>query len=427
MPYARKIQVTLGAIVVALAGLIATLAASQTARQVWNDSNNLLAGALTPDQFSRITAFARSKIRGNLDRINAHQPVHDDLMDQLRLTSEQLDEVMAIINVNLNRIQTAGQPIFADEKDIHAALLENPPSPVILRDDADQLARDLGDLALVISDVAHQVRGVLTPSQNDALDRLLALQAQIEQENADRLPADTDQALALWKDLDLRPVQIQRLFGLTRAWVAMSDGWCDLHRAVVDAQLTYNLSPEQMRVLHDFRAEHDPPIKAREQEGVDQFMTLSYVGLTSDQMDRLVEVLEARLPDIYLSVDSAVDGGQALRYQVMARDPDPDAIRATAVSLSGMIGDSLVLEGQMIDEARDILSERQFDLVNNYATFLEDQVHAAFTRLPDDFADLTELRAKLNLTDEQREAWRNIGIQQRNDLQRQWRIIAEGG
>lgn len=153
-----------GAVVVAL-GLSAAALAGAKSRHVQ------VSQAVGADEPGRPIA---NLIRNGVRRLVA-------LKDDLELTDEQRNEIRETVKAHRDELVPAIKDVMAKRKALRAAVLAESPDESAIRAAAAALGESIGDAAVLASEVATEVKPILTDEQKQMLqdfqaDRQLALE-----------------------------------------------------------------------------------------------------------------------------------------------------------------------------------------------------------------------------------------------------------
>jgi Spy/CpxP family protein refolding chaperone len=113
-----------------------------------------------------------------------------DLKDGLKLTDEQRDAIHKILRDHRDELRPQIAAVMGQHRVLHDAVLADEPDEKTIRDAASGLGQKIGDAAVVASQVAKEVKTVLTPEQLQALrdfgaDRQDAVDAFLEHMTGD--------------------------------------------------------------------------------------------------------------------------------------------------------------------------------------------------------------------------------------------------
>lgn len=136
------------------AGLFAAGEAKQATR-----SDDWMGISSTTDSGGPIRQF----IRGQIGRWMA-------LRSDVKLTPDQREQIAQVIRNHRQEIASALEPVIAKRRQLRDAVISGTADEQILRADADQLGKAIGDAAVVASKIKSEVRGLMTPQQRQSID-----------------------------------------------------------------------------------------------------------------------------------------------------------------------------------------------------------------------------------------------------------------
>jgi phosphoglycolate phosphatase-like HAD superfamily hydrolase len=271
----------------------------------------------------------------------------------------------------------------------------------------------------------NNMRVDLIARWTDLLDRLAALALEKEREAVEEMPEAAYEALGLWQDLDLSPVQIHGLVDLADTGFKLADNYRKMDEKAMELELRRILTPAQMKVLNDFRDHHEPEMVAEKNEALALVHDLNrHLDLSPGQLRQLTTLVEDNLDAILQAAQNITAGAEELVTQVIAPAPDPDAIRAAANRLTGPVAEALILAGDMIRDARQIISPQQYEGVLTAVLWAEQKAAQARDEFPARFQELVALRAELGITPAQKESLRQWAEKRQRQREREMELLS---
>jgi len=411
------------AAIVIAACLLGGLALSQTAREARGKGAAILKQVLTPRQLRALAQFAKAHREERKEGIEKALEQSEDLEGLVRkfdLTPEQEEELARLGAGRLGQIVPAAEPIMAGESALREALLAETPDEQAIRAASAELARGIGEAVVIAAGAGKEALAVLTPEQIALLDDLRRKSGDDEQEALAKLPQGVDSLLAFYRDVDVSPEQIDGLIKLSGPLEKIFKDQGELRETVFLLKLQAILADPQMQTLMAYHDEQKRAGEARAEEQKQKVLKLwNELGISKSQMDALEALVEARKSEIIPAAESIIEASWLLRDDALAPNPDAARIRDDANSLGDVIGDAAVLGADMIAEARKILSPQQFALVVEFTLAAEAEAHEAVRQAPGEIRKLLDLRAKLDLTPEQRDAVKQLILSEMQKQQRE--------
>ena len=343
------------ALFAALIGAVAVAAAPDV------EVMRILRGTLTPAQL-RILLDARKAHIAEMQARFADQPDPVQIWRNLDLAEDQQDKLLDVAAMNVDELALAGQQVQADGAALRRAVFTGNPDNPAIKTATDQLGLDLGDAAVLAADALEDARSALTPAQVKLLEDQKALHDRHLSEFLNNMPARVEELVTLWNKLALSPQQMDALQEIHRIMPGIMRRRHQQDQAQFRADLSAILTPAQLVLADQFRAQMKAEHKGGRGLAMRQKLEAD-LALTGSQRISLVNMLIARRDSLEQAGLLLVAAGLDLRDKVLAAPVDEAAIRESAGNFATVLASVSSLGAQLVTDARKILTPKQFGVI----------------------------------------------------------------
>jgi len=411
------------AVAFVLASLLAEVAISQGAMgdhpgaKIWKQ-------VLTPGQIKILMDFRaahKAERKAALEKKLAVMKEKDALVKQLNITPAQEDQLVAIVSANVDQITPLAQPLLNNGIALKKAVVADNPSETAIRAAAAQVGEDTSNMAIFVAGLVAQGRSVLTADQVAAITKFAKERDADKAEAQKNISSHIDTFIALQKQLNITPDQINLAISLMKASAPVFEQKHKARHAAMEAQVKGILTADQFALLQAHFAPHKAMWEQKHKERMDEAINTWYqFNLTKPQMDQFLGLLEKNKSTIVadgLALDVA---GNALRDEVVAANPDKDKIQAAAENFGSVLGDVAVRSAGLVAQAKQFLTADQLSIIAKVDAEGEQHAQKMVVKIPAHIKSRIELKNQLALTPEQRQAFKDLKAAR--EYQRELRI-----